>query len=40
MAARMVIIDILGHIVQRGNNKQQVVFVDDGRRAYLDILRQ
>jgi putative transposase len=28
------------HIVQRGNNRQDVFFVDDDRRAYLDMLAE
>ena len=28
------------HITQRGNNKQDVFFVDDDRKAYLEILNQ
>ena len=36
--ARVVIPDIAYHIVQRGNNRQDVFFVAADRRAYLDIL--
>ena len=28
------------HIVQRGNNRQDVFFVDDDRRVYLDLLAE
>jgi len=28
------------HVTQRGNNRQDVFFVDDDRRVYLEILRQ
>ena len=28
------------HVVQRGNNRQDVFFVDDDRRAYLEFLRE
>jgi len=28
------------HITQRGNNRQDVFFVDDDRRVYLDILAE
>ena len=28
------------HITQRGNNRQNVFFVDDDRRIYLEILRE
>jgi putative transposase len=37
--ARIVIPGIPHHITQRGNNRQDVFFVDDDRRHYLDILR-
>ena len=36
----MVIPDIPHHIVQRGNNRQDVFFVDDDRRVYLSFLRE
>lgn len=38
--ARKVIEDIPHHITQRGNNKQDVFFVDDDRKVYLDILKR
>ncbi len=38
--ARRVIEDVPHHITQRGNNKQDIFFVDDDRRAYLDILKR
>ena len=38
--ARRVIEDIPHHITQRGNNKQDVFFVDDDRTAYLEILKK
>ena len=38
--ARRVIEDIPHHITQRGNNKQDIFFVDDDRRAYLEILKR
>jgi len=28
------------HVTQRGNNRQDVFFVDDDRRAYLDVLAE
>jgi hypothetical protein len=28
------------HVTQRGNNRQDVFFVDDDRRVYVEILRQ
>ncbi len=28
------------HVVQRGNNRQVVFFVDDDRRAYVEFLRK
>jgi len=37
-AARVVIPDLPHHLTQRGNNRQEVFFVDDDRRAYLQIL--
>jgi len=37
--ARTVATGFAHHITQRGNNKQDVFFVDDDRRAYLDFLR-
>ncbi len=38
--ARVVIPGLAHHVTQRGNNRQDVFFVDDDRRAYLEILRQ
>lgn len=38
--ARKVIEDIPHHITQRGNNKQDVFFVDDDRNVYLEILKR
>lgn len=38
--ARIVVPGVPHHIVQRGNNHQDVFFVDDDRRAYLDILAE
>jgi len=37
--ARIVIPGIPHHITQRGNNRQDVFFVNDDRQCYLDILR-
>ena len=37
--ARVVIPEVPHHIVQRGNNRQDVFFVDDDRRVYLSFLR-
>jgi putative transposase len=37
-AARVVIPDLPHHLTQRGNNRQDVFFVDDDRRAYLQFL--
>jgi putative transposase len=37
--ARIVIPGIPHHITQRGNNRQDVFFLEDDRRHYLDILR-
>jgi len=36
--ARIVIPGIPHHITQRGNNRQDVFFVDDDRRVYLGLL--
>ena len=36
--ARIVLPGRPHHVTQRGNNRQDVFFVDDDRRAYLDIL--
>jgi len=36
--ARVVIPGLAHHVTQRGNNRQDVFFVDDDRRAYLQIL--
>ena len=38
--ARIVIPELEHHVTQRGNNRQDVFFVADDRRAYLDILRE
>jgi putative transposase len=37
--ARVVIPGVAHHITQRGNNRQDVFFVDSDRAAYLDVLR-
>ena len=37
--ARIVIPGVPHHIVQRGNNRQDVFFVDDDRKAYLSFLQ-
>ena len=37
-AARIVLAGFPHHITQRGNNRQDVFFVDDDSRVYLDIL--
>ena len=39
-AARVVIPGCPHHIVQRGNNQQDVFFVDSDREYYLDVLRK
>jgi len=36
--ARVAIPDVVYHITQRGNNRQDVFFVDDDRRVYLELL--
>ncbi len=38
--ARIVIPGQPHHVVQRGNNRQDVFFVDADRRAYLEFLRE
>ncbi len=38
--ARIVVPGIPHHVVQRGNNQQDVFFVDDDRRTYLDMLAE
>ena len=38
--ARVVVPGVPHHITQRGNNRQDVFFVDDDRRVYLSILRE
>ncbi len=37
--ARAVAVGIPHHVTQRGNNLQDVFFVDDDRRVYLDLLK-
>jgi len=37
---RIIIPGCSHHITQRGNNRQDVFFVDDDRRVYLEILRE
>ena len=39
-AARLVVVGCPHHVVQRGNNRQEVFFVDDDRRCYLELLGQ
>ncbi len=38
--ARIVIPNVPHHITQRGNNRQDIFFVDDDRRVYLDLLKE
>ena len=38
--ARIVVPRAWHHVTQRGNNKQDVFFVEDDRRVYLELLRQ
>lgn len=38
--ARIVVPGLPHHITQRGNNRQDVFFVDDDRRVYLELLKQ
>lgn len=37
--ARIVLAGLPHHITQRGNNRQDVFFVDDDRRVYLELLK-
>ena len=38
--ARIVIPDVPHHVTQRGNNRQDVFFVPDDRKIYLELLRE
>jgi len=38
-AARTVVSGVPHHIVHRGNNRQDIFFVDDDRKTYLDLLK-
>lgn len=38
--ARIVVEHVPHHVTQRGNNRQDVFFVDDDRRAYLSLLEE
>ena len=38
--ARAIAVGCAHHITQRGNNRQDVFFVDDDRRVYLELLRE
>lgn len=38
--ARVVAVGVPYHVTQRGNNRQDVFFVDDDRRCYLDLVRE
>ena len=38
--ARIVMGGVSCHITQRGNNEQDVFFVDDDRRVYLELLQR
>lgn len=38
--ARIVVPGQPHHVTQRGNNRQDIFFVDDDRRAYLEMLRE
>jgi len=39
-AARVVIPGCPHHVTQRGNNRQDVFFVDDDRRVYLELVAE
>lgn len=38
--ARMVVPGASYHITQRGNNRQDIFFVEDDRKVYLGFLRE
>ena len=38
--ARIVVEEVPCHITQRGNNRQDIFFVSDDYKAYLDILKE
>ena len=38
--ARIVVPGVPHHVTQRGNNRQDVFFVDDDRRVYLGLLAE
>jgi putative transposase len=38
--ARLIVPNCPHHVTQRGNNRQDVFFTDDDRRAYLEFLRE
>ena len=38
--ARIVLAGLPHHVTQRGNNQQDVFFVDDDRRVYLELLAE
>ena len=37
---RIVIPDVPHHVTQRGSNRQDVFFVPDDRKMYLELLRE
>ena len=39
-SSRVVIEGCAHHVTQRGNNRQDVFFVDDDRRVFLDLLAE
>jgi len=39
-SSRIVIEGCAHHVSQRGNNRQDVFFVDDDRRVFLDLLAE
>jgi putative transposase len=38
--ARAIAVGCAHHVTQRGNNRQDVFFVDDDRRVYLELLQE
>jgi putative transposase len=38
--ARAIAVGCAHHITQRGNNRQDVFFVDEDRRVYLELLKE
>ena len=39
-ASRVVVAGCPHHVTQRGNNRQDIFFVDDDRRVFVELLRE